>query len=579
MALGSTLEPLRGARAARTWVLPAAGLVLTAALATPILVVLASVFVPTEGAWARLAALTLPSYIANTVWLLLGVGAGVLIVGVGTAWIITMYRFPGSRMCEWILLLPMAVPAYLLAYTYADLLQFTGPVQTALRAWFGWSRGDYWFPEIRSPGGAVAVMVFVLYPYVYMLARAAFLEQSASVLEASRTLGQGAWRTFLGVALPLARPGIVAGLTLVFMEVLADFGTVKHFEVATFTTGIYLTWFGLGSPVGAAKLAAGLLAVVLLILGLEQRLRGGRRFHQTSARPVTPAAQRLGGVRGVGALAACLLPPVVGFLIPGGVLLQMTLDSGDAALGRSFGRLATNTFGLAAVTAGLAVVAAALIAYGVRVGRGRLTQLAARVATLGYAVPGSVIAVGVMLPFGWIDNTVDGWMRAAFGRPTGLLLSGTVAALIFGYLVRFLAVSFNAVEAGLSRIRPSMEEVAQTLGHGPGSTLWRVHAPMMKGSLLTAVLLVFVDTLKELPATLILRPFNFETLALRVYRLASDERLAQASTAALTIVGVGIVPVIVLSMAIARSPAITRSHAVARAQPGRGQDARGPRRP
>jgi iron(III) transport system permease protein len=497
--------------------------------------------------------MTLPRYLLNTLWLLLGGGAGVLIVGVGTAWIVTAYRFPGSRACQWLLLLPMAVPAYLLAYTYADLLQFAGPVQTALRAWFGWHRGDYWFPEIRSTGGAVFVMVFVLYPYVYVLARTAFLEQSASALEASRTLGQGGWRAFARVALPLARPGIVAGLALVSMEVLADFGTVKHFEVATFTTGIYLTWFGLGSPVGAAKLAAILLIVVLGVLGLEQRLRGGRRYHRISARPVRPAWQRLGGIRGAGALAACLIPPALGFCIPGGALLRMTALAGDAAFGRHFGRLAANTFALAAATAALAVLVAALIAYAARLARGPATRLAARLAALGYAVPGSVIAVGVMLPFGWIDNTVDAWVRAAFGRSTGLLLSGTAVALLFGYLVRFLALSFNAVEAGLSRIRSSMDEVAQTLGHGPGSTLWRVHAPMMKGSLLTAGLLVFVDTLKELPATLILRPFNFETLALRVYRLASDERLAQASTAALTIVAVGIVPVIVLSLAIARA--------------------------
>lgn len=552
MAVGSSLEGA-GTRRPHTFALPGAGLALTALLAMPVVVVLASLFVPTEGAWARLAALTLPQYILNTLWLLLGVGAGVLVVGVGTAWIVTAYRFPASGACQWLLLLPMAVPAYLLAYTYADLLQFTGPVQTALRAWFAWNRSDYWFPEIRSTGGAVAVLIFVLYPYVYVLARTAFLEQSASVLEASRTLGQGGWRAFVRVALPLARPGVVAGLALVFMEVLADFGTVKHFEVATFTTGIYLTWFGLGSPVGAAKLAAGLLMVVLLVLGLEQRLRGGRRYHHGSARALTPAAQPLGGARGVGALIACLIPPALGFFVPGGALLRMTAAAGDAALGRHFGRLALNTFALAAATAALAVVVAAMIAYGARLARSPVTRLAARVATLGYAVPGSVIAVGVMLPFGWLDNTIDAWMRAAFGRSTGLLLSGTVAALLFAYVVRFLAVSFNAVEAGLSRIRPSMEEVAQTLGHGPGSTLWRVHAPMMKSSLLSAGLLVFVDTLKELPATLILRPFNFETLALRVYRLASDERLAQASTAALMIVGVGIIPVIVLSLAIARA--------------------------
>jgi iron(III) transport system permease protein len=553
-APGPTAER-RAAGVAGRWALRAAGLALALLLALPVLTVLASLAAPTDGAWLRLAAITLPHYVANTVWLLLGIGAGVLIVGVGTAWLVTMYRFPGSRVCQWLLLLPLAVPAYLLAYTYADLLQFTGPVQSALRGWFGWGRADYWFPEIRSVGGAIAVMTFVFYPYVYMLARAAFLEQSASVIEVSRNLGGRSWRTFVRVALPLARPGIVAGLTLALMEVLADFGTVKHFEVATFTTGIYLTWFGLGSPVGAAKLAAGLLAFVLVVLGLERAMRGSRRFHQTALRAPHSGGQVLKGVAGWSALAVCLVPPVLGFVIPGGVLARLAFTIGDPAFGPAFVRLGVRSFGLASASAVVSVAVAALIAYGVRQARGPATLLAARVATLGYALPGSLIAVGILLPFGRIDNTVDAWMRAAVGRPTGLLLSGTVVALVFAYLVRFLAVSFNAVDAGLSRIRPSMDEAARTLGHGTRSTLVRVHAPMMGSSLLAAALLVFVDTLKELPATLILRPFNFDTLAIRVYQLASDERLGQASTAALLIVAVGLLPVVILTHAMTRRAA------------------------
>ncbi|MDR7418796.1 MAG: iron ABC transporter permease [Armatimonadota bacterium] len=545
----------RGSRVAggvAGWALRLAGVVVVALLGLPIVTVLASLIAPTDGAWARLAALTLPQYVTNTVWLLLGIGAGVFIIGVGTAWLVTMHRFPGRGLCEWVLLLPLAVPAYLLAYTYADLLQFTGPVQSALRAWAGWRAGDYWFPEIRSLGGAIAVMTCVFYPYVYLLARAAFLEQSVSVLEVSRTLGVGPWQTFVRVALPLARPGIVAGLALALMEVLADFGTVKHFEVATFTTGIYLTWFGLGSPVGAAKLAAGLLMFVLAVVGLERAFRGRRRFHPTAVRAPQSGGFALVGARGVAALAACLLPPLLGFGVPGIVLLWLALRDGDPAPGATFVALAARSFGLAALAALASVVVAAAIAYGVRQARGPVTLLAARVATIGYALPGSLIAVGVLLPFGRIDNAVDAWARVTFDRSTGLLLSGTVVVLVLAYLVRFLAVSYNAVDAGLSRIRPSMDEAARTLGHGAGSTLMRVHAPMMSGSLLAAGLLVFVDTLKELPATLILRPFNFDTLAIRVYQLASDERLAQASTAALVIVAVGLAPVIILSRAMVR---------------------------
>jgi iron(III) transport system permease protein len=534
------------------WGLQAAGLAFAAALALPVVTVLSSLAASTDGAWARLAALTLPQYVANTAWMLLGIGTGVLVIGVGTAWLVTMHQFPGRGVCEWLLLLPLAVPAYLLAYTYADLLQYTGPVQAALRAWFGWGTGGYWFPEIRSLGGAIGVMTFAFYPYVYMLSRAAFLEQSAAVLEVSRNLGQAPWQSLVRVALPLARPGIIAGLALALMEVLADFGAVKHFEVATFTTGIYLTWFGLGSPIGAAKLAAGLLLFVLVVLGFERGLRGGRRFHHGAVRAPRSASYRLRGFGGAAALAACLGPPLVGFMVPGAVLLRLALTDGDPALGAGFLALTGRSLGLAAAASVISVAVAAVIAYGERLARGPATHLAARLATLGYAMPGSLIAVGVLLPFGRIDNAVDAWMRATFGSSTGLLLSGTVAVLVFAYVVRFLAVSYGAVETGLARIRPSMDEAARTLGHGASSTLRRVHAPMMGGSLLAAGLLVFVDTLKELPATLILRPFNFDTLAIRVYHLASDERLAHASTAALLIVAVGLAPVVLLSRAMTR---------------------------
>jgi iron(III) transport system permease protein len=398
-------------------------------------------------------------------------------------------------------------------------------------------------------------MTFVLYPYVYLLARAAFLEQSQCVLEVSRTLGHGAWRGFFGLALPLARPAIAAGLALAGMEALADYGTVKHFEVDTFTTGIYLTWFSLGSPVGAAKLAAILLAFVLMVLVAERLSRRQQRFHHTSQRYRPLAAYRLRGPRALAALAACLLPPTLGFAIPAGVLLYLALTQGDPLLGPAFLRLAANSFTLAALAGLCAVALAGLIAYGLRLVPSWIMRATATLGTLGYAVPGSVIAVGILLPFGWFDNALDGLMRARFGVSTGLLLSGTLVVLIFAYLVRFLAVSFYTVEAGLGRIRPSMDGAARTLGQGPLGTLARVHAPLLRGSLLTAGLLVFVDSLKELSATLILRPFNFDTLAIRVYQLASDERLAQSSTAALAILAVGIVPVTLLSVAIGRSRA------------------------
>ncbi|MCL6552041.1 MAG: iron ABC transporter permease [Firmicutes bacterium] len=544
-----------GAVTARSlhWLLPAASLAVAGGLSLPVLTVAASLLVAAEGPWVEFVRLVLPRYVVTTVWLVLGVCAGALVIGVGTAWLVTVCRVPGQRLWQWALLLPMAVPAYLLAYTYADLLQYAGPVQTTMRAWFGWGRGDYWFPQIRSLGGAIVVMTLAFYPYVYMLARAAFLEQSGAALEASRTLGHSPWSTFWRVALPLARPGIAAGVALVGMEVLADFGTVKHFELDTFATGIYLTWFTLGSPVGAARLAAGLMAFVLAVMSLERLSRGSRRFHATGTAPRRPAVFPLRGWRAAAGVAACAIPPLGGFGLPAAALLVMAATAGDPLFGPTFLRLAANTLLLAVLAGTLAVAVAALIAYGLRLTPSPAMRVAARIVGLGYSVPGAVIAVGVMIPFGYADRLLGAWLHAATGRPPGLVLSGTVFTLVYAYLVRFLAVSLGTVEAGLGRIRPTMDDAARTLGHGPGSTLLRVHAPLMRGSLLTAALLVVVDLLKELPATLILRPFNFDTLAVRVYQLASDERLAQASTAALAIVAVGLLPVLLLDRTIARA--------------------------
>ena len=476
-----------------------------------------------------------------------------LLLGVTTAWLVTMCRFPGSRTCEWALLLPMAMPAYLLAYTYTDLLDVTGLVQATLRSWFGVGPREFQLPPIRSLGGAIAMLTLAFYPYVYLLVRAAFLEQSVCVLEASRTLGRGPWRSFAGVALPLARPAIVGGLALALMETLADFATVEYFAVDTFTTGIYRSWFGMGSPTTAAQLSAILLLVVLLVKGGERLSRGGARFHHTSLRYRHLSPHRLGGARAAAALLACALPIALGFLLPAGVLVRMSARGGDQLAGALFPRLALNSLLLAALAALLAVIVATVVAGSLRLAPSWPTRLGAAVAGLGYAVPGSVIAVGVLVSVGGLDRAIDGWARAGWGVSTGLLLSGTIAAVIFAYLVRFLAVSLQAVEAGLARIKPSMEGAARTLGRGPFATLASVHAPLMRGSLLTAGVLVFVDVMKELPATLIVRPFNFDTLAIRVYRLATDERLAEASTSALAIVAVGLLPVILLSLGIARS--------------------------
>jgi iron(III) transport system permease protein len=530
-----------------------AALVVAALLSIPVATVFVHVFVPSEGTLAHLADTVLPLYVTNTLSLVVGVGAGVLLLGVSTAWLVTMCSFPGQRLFEWALILPLAVPAYVMAYAYTDFLQFAGPVQGLLRDITGWGARDYWFPEIRSPGGAIAMLILVLYPYVYLLARAAFLEQSVCALEVSRTLGCTPWSSFFRVALPLARPAIAAGVALALMETLADFGTVSYFGVPTFTTGIYRAWFSMGDRIAAAQLATGLMAFVFAVLLLERWSRGRGRYHHTSNRYRNLGRYRLTGSRAALAAAACALPLTLGFLLPFGILLEMSLTNGDAQFGPRFIGLALNSFTLSTIGALLAVLLALLMAFAVRHGKSHLALLANRIAGMGYAVPGSVIAVGALIPLGLFDNTLDAWMRATFGISTGLLLTGTIAALIFAYMVRFLAVSLQAVEASLGKVRPSMDDAARSLGVRPLRMLGRVHIPLMWSSLLTAGLVVFVDIMKELPATLIMRPFNFDTLAVQAYHLASDERLSEASTAALAIVAVGLLPLILLSRTITRS--------------------------
>lgn len=522
-------------------------------ISMPVLFVLGSIFSDSGEVWKHLAQTVLWRYITNSFLLMIGVGLGVLGIGVGTAWLVTMCRFPGSRLFEWALLLPLAAPAYVLAYTYTDFLDFSGPVQTAIRNLFGWGYGDYWFPNVRSLWGAITMLTLVLYPYVYLLARVAFLEQSVCTLEASRSLGCSPWRSFATVALPLARPTIMAGLSLALMETLNDFGTVQYFGVETFTTGIYRTWFGLGERVAAAQLAAFLLLFILWLILLERWSRRRAKYYQSLAAHRRLPSYQLKGIRALGAWLTCFIPLVLGFLLPAAILLQMTLENASTTLDQRFWTFALHSFTLAIISAVLAVAIALLMAYGLRLRSNRAMRFGARLASMGYAVPGSVIAVGILIPIGQLDNTIDAWMRSTFGISTGLLLSGTIIALVYAYLVRFLAVSFSTVEASLGKIKPSLDDAARSLGYSPINTLVKVHTPMMWGGLLTAGMLVFVDVMKELPATMIIRPFNFDTLAIRVYNLASDERLAEASGSALAIVIVGIIPVILLSWRIARS--------------------------
>ncbi|MGE0658512.1 MAG: ABC transporter permease [Reyranellaceae bacterium] len=503
--------------------------------------------------WRHLLHTVLGRYLTNTLLLMLGVCIGTLLLGVAAAWLVTMCRFPGVRLFEWALLLPLAMPTYVVAYAYTGLLDFAGPLQMALRAAFGLEVGAYGFPSIRNMGGAITVLSLVLYPYVYLMARAAFLDQSVCVLEVSRTLGRSAWGSFANVALPLARPAIVGGLALVLMETLNEFGAVQFFGVDTFSTGIFRAWFGFGDYRAAAQLAAAMMLVVAVLLMVERASRGKGRIEHTSRRYSQIRRYPLGAGSAAGAALFCGLLVGLGFLVPAATLLNGAIEHAGALADGEFYRDAGHSIVLALLTSAAAVLVALALAYADRLRRSRLVRGSVRVAGLGYAIPGAVLAVGILLPLTTLDRQVDGLARSLFGVPTGLLLSGTAVALLLAYVIRFLAVALNSVEAGLARITPSMESAARTLGAAPGRALREVHSPMMAGSLFTAAMLVFVDVMKELPATLIMRPFDFDTLAVRAYQYASDERLPQAALPSLAIVAFALLPVLLLSRAISQS--------------------------
>ena len=517
----------------------------------PVLSVLASLLQPTGDAWTHVVEQLLPRYLGNTLWLLTGVGALSLVLGIGSAWLVVSYRFPGAGFLEWALILPLAIPAYVLAYVYYDLMTFQGPLQATVRAVTGLGAREYWFPRITNVGGAIFVLGLALYPYVYVAARAAFLRQAGNLLEVSRMLGCSRSEAFRRVVLPLARPAIAIGLVLVLMETLADFGAVALLGVQTFTTGIYRAWFSMGDRIAASQIATMLIAFVLLLVVTERLLRRGQTFNPSGEHRFD-ARDTLTGWRSALAVAACLVPVGLGFVLPVGRLAWMTLDVPSFIGFQRFLELISNTVMVASITAGLAVVIGLVIVYASRIARRRTVTAAATLAGLGYALPGPVIAIGTLIPLAAFDNAVDAWMRASFGISTGLLLTGSIAALVFAYLVRFMAMSLGNIEAGFAKIRPSLDDAASVLGSSVWARLRRVHVPLLGPAMSAAAILIFVDTMKELPATLVLRPFNFDTLAVRVYDLTRDERYAEAALPALVLVLVGLIPVYILTRRLQR---------------------------
>ena len=533
-----------------------AGASLTAVLALPLIAILVIAARGGDGVWPHLVSTVLPASFANTMLLMSGAGAGALFLGAGAAWLVTMHRFPGRDIADRLLVLPLAMPLYIVAYAYVDLLDYAGPVQTSLRAAFGWSSiSDYYFPDIRSLGGAALLFSFVLYPYVYLTARASFEQQSVCVLEVARTLGRTAGETFWAVALPLARPALAAGVALVAMETLNDLGAVQYLGVETLSASIYATWLQRASLPGAAQISVVLLVIVIALMLGERALRGGGSTQATTGRYRAIPFEELDGWRGWAALALALAPALIGFVIPFASLAAQAVDRLDQGASAGFYRAAFNSLALSSLVAAVAVLAALTIAYAMRVSRGLSTRIANAAASFGYALPGAVLAIGLMAPLAAFDNGVDAWMRGAFGVSTGLIFSGSLFAVTLALVIRFLAVAIGSVDAGLQRISPNLDAAARTLGVSGGAALFRVHLPMLAPALGAAALLVFVDAMKELPATLLLRPFNFETLATHVYGLAAAEAFEEAALGAVTIVLIALAPALWLHKAVSEGRA------------------------
>lgn len=523
-------------------------LMIGAVVVAPVLAVVWLAFHPTENVWPHLMETVLPRYMANTLLLAAGVGVLATAMGTGAAWLVVMYRFPGSRFFDQALLFPLAIPAYIGAYALVDFLDYSGPLQVGLRFLMGWkSARDYAFPEIHSLGFATVVLASAFYPYVFLLARAAFREQSGGTYEVARALGAGPAGLFLRVGLPLARPAIAAGAALVLMETVADFGTVSHFSVQTLTTGVFSIWLNGDNAGGAAQLAGLILVLILGLIFVERASRRNARFHKPSraVRPVTPMA--LAGLRAWVATGLCLVPFTMGFLLPVAVMAVHAIRKPQVWAAPGLGGAILNTFLVAGTAAVLTVAAATFLVHGVRLAGRGAARLVLPLTSLGYAAPGAVLAVGILIPLAALDHKLADLVLAVTGTDPGLILTGTATAVVLAYAVRFFGIAQGAVDAAFGRVSPSLPLAARSLGQTSGGVLRRVYLPLMRGSVSTALLMVFVDGVKELPATLMLRPFNFNTLATRAYDLASLEKLNEAAPAALLVIAVSLVAVAVMA--------------------------------
>lgn len=524
---------------------------------------------PAGDIWGHLITTVLPGSFATTLWLMVGVGTITIVIGVSTAWLVTMCEFPGRRYMDWALLVPLAVPTYIVAFAYVEVFDYTGPLQTWLRWAFGFKNSrDYWFPELRSLGGAIFVMSMVLYPYVYLTTRASFMIQSASLLDVSRTLGATPTSLFFRVALPLSRPAIAIGASLALMECLNDIGAVTFFGVRTLTFSVYDIWLNRSSLAAASQLSLAMLLMVFALLWLERQGRKRQKFHSHgAAKHRMPLRFQLSTRGSVFAVVVCLLPILLGFVVPALLLADSASRRLDELFSDTFLSAVGNTLTLAIIASLVTVAVSVVLAYALRLRPGRKLQSTVRLASIGYAIPGTVLAIGILIPLAALDNFIAGQAKVWLGFSTGLLLIGSGTAIIYAYVIRFLAVSYGQIESGLAKISPHLDMAARTLGRTETNTLLQVHLPILKPVLLSALLLTFVDCMKELPATILLRPFNFETLATTVFEAASREAFGEAALPSLAIVLVGLLPVIFLARTSATSFRIKTTKRLAPAAP------------
>lgn len=517
---------------------------------SPIIAVTWIALNPADNIWPHLLSTTLPRYLSNTLISMFAVGLLSACIGTGAAWLISRYRFPLSGWLEWLLLLPLSIPAYVGAYALVDFLEYAGPIQTAMRELFGWaSSRDYWFPEIRSLNAAIIVLSAALYPYVYLLARAAFREQSGGGHEVAQSLGAGPFARFWKVGLPLARPAIAAGAAIVMMETVNDFGTMDYFAVQTLTTGIFTVWLESSNAGGAAQIAMVVLVLVIFLVALEKYSRNKVRHYNHSNRSRSVERTKLHGAQAWLSTLACLLPFLIGFVLPVAVISSHAIGNLDEFAAKGLVKALKNTLVVGGIAAVITVTAGLFLVYGVRLAGRRLPQLLLPITTIGYAAPGAVLGVGILIPLAATDNAIADAIWAATGYDIGLVMTGSAFALILAYSVRFFAIAQGAADAALGRVSPSLPLAARSLGRTQTGTLKDVYLPLIKGSVGSALLLVFVDCVKELPATLLLRPFNYETLATRVHQQASLENLGDAAPSALLIILVGLTAVGLLARA------------------------------